>query len=91
MNLIFFLLIAIAFVVAAYRQLTFDPSTLVPATDAAGATVEVAAIPLQVPMDAMTTAVVEAAETAVGVAIGLIGNGLVYRVNGHCRSRRQRP
>ncbi|MCA9789258.1 MAG: spore maturation protein, partial [Cyanobacteria bacterium HKST-UBA05] len=72
MNLIFFLLIAIAFVVVAYRQLTFDPSTLVPATDAAGATVGTA-IPLQVPMDAMTTAVVEAAETAVELAIGLIG------------------
>ncbi|MCA9840816.1 MAG: spore maturation protein [Cyanobacteria bacterium HKST-UBA03] len=72
MNLIFFLLIAIAFVVAAYRQLTFDPSPLVPATDAAGATVGTA-IPLQVPMDAMTTAVVEAAETAVELAIGLIG------------------
>lgn len=57
MNLVFFLLIAIAFLVAAYHQVTFVPA----APDAVQ------------PMDAMTTAVVEAAGAAVELAIGLIG------------------
>lgn len=57
MNIIFFLLVAIAFVVAAWHQITFVPQT----PDAA------------LPMDALTMAVVEAAEAAVELAIGLIG------------------
>ncbi len=57
MNLIFFLLVAIAFVIAAIRQVTFIPDT--PET--------------VMPMDAMTTVVVKAAEASVELAIGLIG------------------
>lgn len=54
MNVVFFLLVGIAFVVAAWRQIGAD-------------TLSVA------PMDAMTSAVVEAARTSVDLAIGLIG------------------
>lgn len=57
MNLIFFLLIAIAFGVAAYSQLTFIPTA--PDTP--------------VPMDALTSAIVDAAGAAVELAVGLIG------------------
>jgi spore maturation protein SpmA len=56
-NIIFFALIAIAFLVAAYRQWTFVPT----------------APDNPIPMDAMTTAVVEAAGKSVDLAIGLIG------------------
>jgi spore maturation protein SpmA len=56
-NIIFFALIAIAFLVAAYQQWIFVPTA--PDTP--------------IPMDAMTTAVVEAAGKAVDLAIGLIG------------------
>ncbi len=57
MNIIFLLLIVIAFLVAAYRQVTFIPD----APDAV------------LPMDAMTNAVVEASKTSVELAIGLVG------------------
>jgi spore maturation protein SpmA/spore maturation protein SpmB len=56
-NIIFFALIAIAFLVAAYQQWIFVPT----------------APDVPIPMDAMTTAVVEAAGKAVDLAIGLIG------------------
>lgn len=57
MNLIFLVLIAIAFLVAAFRQLT------TPMVDAMAAT----------PMEAMTEAVLEAARSSVSLAISLIG------------------
>lgn len=56
MNIVFMLLIVIAFLMAAFRQATF-----VPAPEAV------------MPMDALTNAVVEAAGSAVELAIGLIG------------------
>lgn len=63
MNLIFFLLVVVAFVIAAIRQMTFTPVT----PDAVMPPDEV------MPMDALTTAVIQAAEASVELALGLIG------------------
>ena len=61
MNLIFFLLVVISFIVAAWRQIDFAPGF-----NSDGQ-------PLPLPMDALTMAVIQAAEGAVELAIGLIG------------------
>lgn len=57
MNVIFFALVAVSFVVAGYRQILWQPG----ATDAAS------------PMEALGTAMIDAAGGAVTLAIGLVG------------------